>query len=388
VPTPAVFAFEKGGADDTLLALGDPQAPVTFVEFTDYQCPYCARHFQETWTTLKEQYIDTGRIYYVFKDFPLTSIHPQAPKAHEAALCAAQVGGDEAYWQMHDYLFGNQEEWSGNAEHLAVFKGYAAQLELDQAAFDACLDGGQQAAQVQANQDEGLAMGVNGTPVFFIAGYPFSGARPIQFFDQVITLAESGQLRDAIAEAIARTQVTVGDAPVKGDPDAPVTIVEYSDYQCSYCSRYVLETQPRLLANYVETGKVRYAFKDFPLTSIHPQAVKAAEAARCAGEIGGDDAYWQMHDRLFAGQREWSGNPEHAAVFKGYAGELGLDQATFDECLDSGRMVAAVEADFQEGAGLGVSGTPAFFINGQPLRGAQPYEVFVQVIEGMLAETQ
>jgi protein-disulfide isomerase len=92
-----------------------------------------------------------------------------------------------------------------------------------------------------------------------------------------------------------------------------------------------------------------------------------------------------MHDKLFGNQDEWSGNPDALAVFKGYAGSLGLDQAAFDTCLDGGRYAAAVQADLEEGAGFGVSGTPAFFINGQPVEGAQPYEVFAQIIEGMLA---
>jgi protein-disulfide isomerase len=401
VPTPAVFDFETG--TDNVFALGDPDAPVTVVEFTDYQCPYCLRYTQETWPALKERYVDTGRVYYVFKDFPLTSIHPEAPKAHEAAHCAADLGGNQVYWEMHDKLFEGQEEWAGNVQYVAVFKRYAGELGLDQAAFDACLDSGKSAAAVQANQDEGLGLGVNGTPTFFVNGYPFSGAYPIEFFDQAVPLAENNQLRAAIAEAIARAQeqqeqqeqprptmapadVPLGDAPFKGDPDAPITIVEYSDYQCPFCARHFQATLPQLLDNYIATGKVRYVFKDFPLTSIHPQAVKAAEAARCARATGGDEAYWQMHDRLFADQEAWSGNSGHIATFKNYAGDLGLDQAAFDECLDSGRYTAAVEADFQEGAGFGVSGTPAFFINGQPLSGAQPYDVFEQMIESMLAE--
>jgi protein-disulfide isomerase len=341
--------------------------------------------------------VDTGRVYYVFKDFPLTQLHPQAYKAHEAARCAAQVGGDEAYWAMHDRLFADQQAWAGNADHLAVFKGYAGQLNLDQDAFDTCLDAGQFADDVQADFDEGAKLGVGGTPTFFIDGYPFSGARPIEFFDQVIALAENDQLDDAIAEAIAQAQqqqaeqpapadVPVGDAPSKGDPNAPITIIEYSDYQCPYCQRYFQQTLPKLLENYVETGQVRYVFKDFPLNSIHPQAAKAAEAARCAAQVGGNEAYWAMHDWLFAGQREWSGKSSHVEVFKGYAGELGLDQAAFDACLDSGRHAQAVQADLQEGAELGVSGTPAFFINGQPLRGAQPYAAFEQIIEKLLAE--
>jgi protein-disulfide isomerase len=243
---------------------------------------------------------------------------------------------------------------------------------------------------------------VNGTPTFFIGGYPFSGAHPIQNFDQIITLAENGQLRNAIAEAIAAAEaqqqaqnqprptmapadVPLGDAPLIGDPDAPITIVEYSDYQCPFCSRHYSQTFPLLQKNYIETGIVRYVFKDFPLTSIHPQAVKAAEAARCAREVGGDAAYWEMHDRLFDGQDAWSGNPEYLAVFEGYAADLELDQGAFQACLDSERYVNAVIADLEEGAGFGVSGTPAFFVNGQPLQGAQPYEAFVELIEALSA---
>ena len=402
VPTPVVFDFAAGVGDGTQYALGDPKAPVIIVEFSDYQCPFCFRYWQQIWPTLKERYIDTGRVYYVFRDFPISSIHPQAPKAHEAARCAGALAGEEMYWQVHDRLFEGQLEWAENPEHVAVFKGYAAELGLDTKTFDACLDSGRFAAAVQADLDEGLKLGVNGTPAFFIAGYPFSGAQPMEFFDQVITMAENGQLRDAIAQSIARAQaqqqqqqprptmapadVPVGDAAAKGDPDAPVTIVEYSDYQCPFCLRHFQDTMPQLLENYVETGKVRYVFKDFPLTSIHPQAPKAHEAARCARETGGDETYWQMHDRLFAGQSAWSENPEHVVVFKSYARELGLDQASFDECLDANRFAAAVQADFQEGAGFGVSGTPAFFINGQPLQGAQPYEVFVRVVEALLAD--
>jgi protein-disulfide isomerase len=397
VPTPAIFPFEREGGDDTLMALGDPEAPVTVVEFFDYQCPYCLIFHQQTWPALKEQYIETGRVYYVVKDFPLTSLHPEAPKAAEAAHCAAE---QDAYWEMHDRLFEGQAEWVENPEYVALFKGFAGELGLDQTAFDQCLDGGSQTDRVQADQDEGLALGVGGTPIFFIAGYPFSGALPIEFFDQAVTLAENGQLRNAIADAIARAQaeqeqqaqptlspvdVPIGDAPMKGDPDAPITIVEYSDYQCPYCGRYVLETLTLLRENYIQTGKVRYFFKDFPLTSMHPQAVEAAEAARCAGELGGDEAYWDMHDRLFAGQAEWSGQAGYVEVFKGYAGELGLTQADFDQCLDSGRYVDAVQADMMEGAGFGVTGVPAFFINGQPLVGAQPYQVFAQMIEALLA---
>ncbi len=188
-PTPATIA-----PTDDARVLGDLDAPVTIVEFSDYQCPFCARHFQQTWPQLKTDYIDTGRIKYVFKDFPITSIHPEAPKAHEAARCA---GDQDAYWALHDRLFLGQEEWAGNQDHVTVFKGYAAELGLDQGAFDACLDGGRNAANVSADVREGRSLGVTGTPTFFVDGYPLVGAQSIEVFQQAIDLAEKGTLGDA-----------------------------------------------------------------------------------------------------------------------------------------------------------------------------------------------
>jgi protein-disulfide isomerase len=123
-------------------------------------------------------------------------------------------------------------------------------------------------------------------------------------------------------------------------------------------------------------------FRNFPLFSIHPQAAKAGEAAECAGEQG---AFWEMHDNLFEGQAQWSGNPQAESVFKGMAGDLGLDQAQFDTCLDDGKYADKVLADYQEGAALGITGTPAFRINGAALSGAQPFSAFQQQIDYFLA---
>jgi protein-disulfide isomerase len=129
---------------------------------------------------------------------------------------------------------------------------------------------------------------------------------------------------------------------------------------------------------------VRYVFKDFPIHSIHSQAQKAHESARCARELGGDEAFWTMHDLLFINQEQWANNANYVAMFKSLAGEMELPQAEFDECLDSDRYADAVNAQVNEGVQLGVRGTPSFFINGQSLVGAQPFSVFQQAIEALL----
>jgi hypothetical protein len=159
---------------------------------------------------------------------------------------------------------------------------------------------------------------------------------------------------------------------------------EFSSYQCGFCGKYFRESFPQIIANYVETGQVLYVFQDFPLRG-QPQSPLAAEAANCAGKIGGGSAYWAMHDLLFGRQAEWSGRGNARDIFEGYATELGLGAANLSECLDSGVTRAQAEADVAEGVARGVRGTPTFFINGQPLVGAQPYAVIAKAIDAALA---
>jgi protein-disulfide isomerase len=171
-----------------------------------------------------------------------------------------------------------------------------------------------------------------------------------------------------------RSELTVASHdPVRGPATAPITIIEFSDYQCPFCQR-VTPTLDKLLASY--PGKIRLVFKDFPLPN-HPQAPKASEAAHCANEQG---KYWEMHDRIFANQRTME-----LPVLKKHAAELGLDTAKFDQCVDSGKYDVVIKEDMAEGEKLGVQSTPTLYINGRPVVGAQPYEHFVSVIEEELA---
>ncbi len=193
------------------------------------------------------------------------------------------------------------------------------------------------------------------------------------------SLLPSDSQQDA-RQNIQPLTIDVADSPSKGEVSAPVTIVEFSDYQCPFCARFFAETLPLIEKNYIDTGKVRLVYKDFPLSSIHPEAQKAAEAARCVGEQKGDEAYFKMHDLLFKNQQSLS-----LENYKKWARTLGVVGAKFDECLDKGKYFSAVNDDLEYGQQLGVQGTPAFFINGKLASGAQPYSVFEQIIEAELS---
>ncbi len=180
------------------------------------------------------------------------------------------------------------------------------------------------------------------------------------------------------SEPTEKVKVDIKDAPKKGDADAKVTIVEFSDYECPFCARAFAQSM-KSVNSYIESGKVQVAFKDYPLP-FHPQAQKAAEAARCARKQGGDAKYWTMHDLLFT-----SGVEGGVTAFKEYAQQLGLNTVQFNSCLDSGEFEDEVKADLQYGSTIGVQGTPAFFVNGRIISGACPDSTFKQAIEAELS---
>jgi len=193
---------------------------------------------------------------------------------------------------------------------------------------------------------------------------------------QVKGAAAQQQQAPSQPSAPVRKAVGPDDDPSKGDENAPVTIIEFSDYQCPFCSRFYSQTLPQIQKKYIDTGKVRFVYRDFPL-SIHPQAVPAAIAANCAGEQG---KYWEYHNKIFDNQRSLS-----ESNYLQWAEDLGLDKNAFATCLKDPKQKAEVQKDFADGSAAGVSGTPAFFINGRLVSGAQPFSVFEQAIEAELS---
>ena len=179
----------------------------------------------------------------------------------------------------------------------------------------------------------------------------------------------------------------VDGAPFLGSPDARVTVVEFSDFQCPFCARHSQQTLPAIVKQYVDAGKVRYVLRDFPIASLHPGAARSHEAAHCAGEQG---RYWDMHQRLFANLRA-----QEAADLAAHAKALRLDVRPFERCLASERHAKRIQMAVEDGQRAGVRGTPTFFVGvsadgrtvsaTRMVRGAQPYERFKAVIDAVLS---
>jgi len=186
----------------------------------------------------------------------------------------------------------------------------------------------------------------------------------------------------------APVKISVDDDPIIGNPDAPITIVEFSDFQCPFCARFHTQTLPLILEEYIEQGKVKLVFRDFPIQSIHPNALPASVAAECANE---QDKFREMHDVLFEKQSEWNKleTVNALSLFSQYASDMQLDQEAFDSCLSSGKYIPEIKNDLDDGRDYGVSGTPGFFVGNDEigyveLKGAQPFESFKKVIDAQL----
>jgi protein-disulfide isomerase len=433
---------------------------ITIIEWSDFECSFCARA-APTVKQIKQTYGDQVNI--VYKHFPL-NFHPNAQKAAEASECARDQG---KFWEYHDILFANQ-----NALGVTSLKQYAADLGLDTAKFNTCLDSGAKAGIVAADMAEGRAFGVTGTPGFSVGGQLVSGAQPFSAFKQIIDqkLAEKGvavdvkpdpvvemividdpscaacdpqfvvdltkqQLfptvvvttldkNDAAAQAlisqlglnalpayifskevtqtamysqVASALIRSGDyyyivpgaaGEVKlinppstqgqiiiGDPNAPVTLFEWSDFSCGFCGKFHKETYPLIKQNYVDTGKVKFVFMHFPVIGQNSRI--AALASECANEQG---KFKEYVDVLFNNQGALA-----STNLKAYATQIGLDATTFNNCLDTEKYASKVTENQALGQSLGISGTPGFVLNGITISGAQPYDVFSAAIDAELA---
>ena len=399
------LGFPVGFTDDGYPYLGDPDAPVTLVEFSDYLCPFCGRHFNQTTPQLLEQYGLDGQVNFVFRDFPLAELHPTAPSGHAAALCVAEQGA-ALFWAMHDELFDNQGEWASLTDNGGYLAGLAEGVGGDIQAYQVCMESGRTVPIVEQRVAQGRQLGFSGTPSFHIVDnrtdetFEVVGAQPLDVFVSAIDAVIAGEAPVAAdqpddapdlpfwanAEGLAPDPDRpgynrAGDA-YRGDPDAELVVIEVSDFQCPFCQRHTLETQPSLDEAYVDTGQVMWVFKHLPLQS-HPQALGAAAAAECAGDQG---AFWEMHDLLFERVDDWAVDSPDAAL-TALAGELGLDTGTFGSCVVSRAALERVVDDLYDMSGI-FGSTPTFVVlfdgRASVIEGAQPFEQFAAAFEGML----
>jgi protein-disulfide isomerase len=211
----------------------------------------------------------------------------------------------------------------------------------------------------------------------------------VQYLEKGVTVNAAANNNDNYAAdqpqaPTGPVDVSEGGLPVLGNKDAKATLVLFSDFQCPFCEQLYTDILPQLKKDYIDTGKAKLAFRHYPLSELHPNAQKAAEASECANE---QNKFWDYHDKLFETQEEWSqlDTEEAQTKFTEYATSLGLNGDTFSQCLTSGKMAERVKKDFEEGNKAGVQGTPATFVNGMLVSGAVPFSEFKSEIEKALS---
>lgn len=381
---------------------GSRTAPVTIVEFADFECPYCAR-VEPTLARVREAYgADTVRI--VWKNSPLP-FHPNARPAAEAAAGVQALAGSEAFWRFRELAMNNPKSLG---EDAYVAWGQKAGLK-DPEAFRSGLRSHAWAPQVDRDLAQAKELGAVGTPWFFVNGIRLTGAQPFEAFQALVDaqlVAAQAKLASgtaperlyAVLSKDNRTaqpaeqqdedppedtstvfKVPVGSSPARGGPGALVTIVEFADYECPYCVR-AEATLRDLRASYGD--KLRFVFKNEPMV-FHPRAEPAAEAALEVRAQKGNDAFWSMHDAMLAEHADLT-DPGLVAVAK----TLGARADKVAEAIDKRTHKAEIDADQDTADDFQANGTPHFFIDGRRLVGAQPKEKFVAIIDDEVKKAQ
>jgi protein-disulfide isomerase len=307
-------------------------------------------------------------------------MHPDAPLAHAAAMAAARQG---KFWEMHDLIFAGQRKMK--RDNLLAD---ARSLNLDMERFTADLDGDEVRQQVEADKKEGAALGLDGTPEFFINGKLFSGALPLDRFQTAISreLTALGQpipavpavpaVTGAAQPAASRVQPAASRKEPEisfGAPDSPITLTWFSDLQSALSLKATL-----LVRKIIDShpGKIRLVFKNRPL-EIHPEAMLLHEAALAANAQG---KFWQMHDLIIASPQKDTRQDVMA-----YAQRIGLDMERFQNDLNSRKYRPVIERDMQEAQRRAVLGSPVFFLNSTRVDGVQSEKLFEEIIAGQLS---
>ncbi len=249
---------------------------------------------------------------------------------------------------------------------------------------------------VKKSTFNGLIIGliaITGIAMFFAGSYVLnsdSDKISQEELQDVISKLELKILQNQLptTQPTSPVKISADNDPIIGNPDAKISIIEFSDFQCPFCARFHVQTLPLILEEYIDEGKVNLVFRDFPIQSIHPNAFPASVAAECANEQG---KFREMHDKLFDNQNQWNRQQTADAVlmFNQYAEEIKLDQEKFESCLSNGKYIDEIKKDLEDGRDYGVSGTPGFFIGNDKigyveLKGAQPFDSFKKVIDAQL----
>jgi len=354
---------------------GGEAAPVTMTEFADFHCGFCKK-VSATLEAVLKSYPEKVRL--VFRHHPLSNTPGQGSYlTHEASVCAHEQG---KFWEYHDGIF----SLSGFPQEADLYT-LAGKLGLDEKKFEDCLKNGRGRPPIEKDLQEGVERKIQGTPMIYINQAEVAGAYPLEHFKEVIegvlNPEQPPKPQPSPQPEAAEKKAPVIFKDLKGRPtlgprDAPVTLVEFSDFHCPFCQR-VTPTLEQIMKNF--PGKVKRVWRHYPL-SFHAGADRTHEASECAHEQG---KFWEYHDKLFLAPGQAGDDATRIRL----AEEAGLDKKKFEKCLAGGKYKDLIQKEIKAGNEAGVRGTPAIFVNGSLVSGAQPYENFESAVRNELTRS-
>jgi protein-disulfide isomerase len=386
---PSPMPVPKPSAADHVT--GRKNAAVTMIVYSDFECPFCAKHYDTVKKILRTY---RGKVSIIYRQFPLP-FHTSALPAAKASECVAKLKGNDAFWQFVNRIF---------RDGASTYEATAAAAGIDPKTLKTCM-ASKEVSDLITKEINDATDAVSGTPASFLVntrtgkGETLEGSQPFEDFQKTIdSLLQTSKPTanptpaPTPTPAPVPTGTTTPSIPpvspsdhVRGKPDARFSLVVYMDYECPFC-RKNHSTIQKILATYPDT--VNIVYRHYPL-SFHANSEKEAEAAECAAEVGGNDAFWKFTDGIFA-KTTSNGTGFALSDLPILAGQIGLDKGSFQACLDGGQKAKIVSAEEDTGTAAGIQGTPANELIDHTtgkvtaIEGAQPFEEFQKTIDSLI----
>lgn len=359
--------------------LGSAKAKVTLIEYASLSCHHCADFHNNVLPTIQKEYIDTGKVRLIFRDFPLNA--PALAAAH-MAQCAAKQGGDEKYFTALKAMFEKQNDWAFGQDSKPKLMAIAAGLGLEEKALAVCMeDKALETKIVTSRQDGTKKMKVEATPTFFVNGEKAESMRSVEDARKTLNTVLSGKSLDKAAKEAAKKATAIRDSDiVLGKAKAPVTVLEYANIACPHCGQFHKNVIEALQKDYIDTGKVKFAFRELPMS---PSAFYAYTVAHCKGK----KEFYNMLSLLIDETRSWASTQAFIPPLRAVAEKAGISKEAFYACMESKDIEARILTNSKEAAeALGINHSPTLYINGEKAGKIESVEEIRQAVEAAIKQ--
>lgn len=358
ISSSAIAGLESQTSGDRVL--GNPKAKVTIIEYASLSCPHCAEFHKNILPAIKKEYIETGKVKFIYRDFPLNA---PALLGAQVAHCVAKQSGDQKFFEFIETLFEKQKEWAFDKEFKQKLSEIAKNNGMKDEEINDCINKKEYETEILNSRKEATdKLGVKATPHFLINGEKAEGMNNLESARKAIDTVLSGKsLHKAAKEAMSKaSEIRKGDF-VLGKKKAPVTVIEYSNISCAHCGQFHMELLSKLEKDYIDKGKVKYTFRELPLNQ---GAFYAYMIARCTGEKD----FYKTLSSLISETSTWTASHAFIKPLKAIAQKNGIDGEKFYACLENDENEKLITSTSQEALRvLGINHSPTVLVNGKAI---------------------